>query len=531
MLVSHRKAGANTAQIFRVTAPLTEGEQLTDGADPVVRATYEPRTGAYIVFERAAGGNEVGQLYRLPLNVAGAQPVLLTHPDERHAFNTWLRKSGQMIYSSVPIDRTAQGGTRSKITTTFWLMDPLQPEGRRKLAELDGGGWSAGRPSPDERQVSLTRYLSANESQVWLMDLASGATRQTPAEGVRLTHALVLPAGGASGSLANPTGFGSFTSGVATGTTFNWSEVGIITLTPSVADADYLGTGDVTGTASGNVGRFVPAGFALSNPVVTHRVAAACSPASAFTYLDENFQLAFTLTAQSASGTTTTNYEGSFAKLALGTPNVFGLAGIQGTTTFKPGVRLNPVSSAGTWSKGVAANTTLVANVPRATSADGPFATAQFGLAAVDTDSVGMRTLNLDTDSPANGADATLVGSIPLRHGRLRLQNAIGAANRALALPVAAQYWNGSAFTTNDLDSCTRINSANLSFGNLRKTLTTADLAMSPTSGSYADTQRYLQALERELPGLRWGDLRLVGGDGSEPPRLQVQLFLLKVQP
>lgn len=49
--------------------------------------------------------------------------------------------------------------------------------------------------------------------------------------------------------------------------------------------------------------------------------------------------------------------------------------------------------------------------------------------------------------------------------------------------------------------------------------------------GSYADTQRYLQALERELPGLRWGDLRLVGGDGQEAPRLQVQLFLLKVQP
>lgn len=49
--------------------------------------------------------------------------------------------------------------------------------------------------------------------------------------------------------------------------------------------------------------------------------------------------------------------------------------------------------------------------------------------------------------------------------------------------------------------------------------------------GSYADTQRYLQALERELPGLRWGDLRLVGGDGQDLPRVQVQLFLLKVQP
>ena len=79
MLVSHRKAGANTAQIFRVTSPLAEGEQLTDGADPVTRATYEPRTGQYIVFERATGGNEVGQLYRLALNQPGAQPVLLSY--------------------------------------------------------------------------------------------------------------------------------------------------------------------------------------------------------------------------------------------------------------------------------------------------------------------------------------------------------------------------------------------------------------------------------------------------------------------
>ncbi|MFN3860486.1 MAG: S9 family peptidase [Roseateles sp.] len=196
MLVSHRKAGASTAQLFRVTAPLAEGQQLTDGADPVGRATYEPRNGRYVLFERSAGGNEVAQIYRLPLEPAGAQPVLLTRPDERHAINTWLRKSGQLIYSSVPIDRTAQGGTRAKISTTLWLMDPEQPEGRRKLAELDGGGWSAGRPSPDERQVALTRYLSANESQIWLLDLASGATRQLlPAVGSNESKATYTPAG------------------------------------------------------------------------------------------------------------------------------------------------------------------------------------------------------------------------------------------------------------------------------------------------------------------------------------------------
>ncbi|WP_343626857.1 S9 family peptidase [Roseateles puraquae] len=196
MLVSHRKAGANTAQIFRVTSPLAEGEQLTDGADPVTRATYEPRTGQYIVFERATGGNEVGQLYRLALNQPGAQPVLLSNPDERNAINSWLRKSGQLIYSSVPIDRTAQGGTRSKIMTTLWLMDPLQPSARRKLAELEGGGWAAGRASPDEKTVALTRYLSANESQIWTLDIANGAVRQVaPAAGSQEAKATYSPAG------------------------------------------------------------------------------------------------------------------------------------------------------------------------------------------------------------------------------------------------------------------------------------------------------------------------------------------------
>lgn len=49
--------------------------------------------------------------------------------------------------------------------------------------------------------------------------------------------------------------------------------------------------------------------------------------------------------------------------------------------------------------------------------------------------------------------------------------------------------------------------------------------------GSYGDLQRYLQALERELPGLRWGELRLDAGSGNTRPRLQAQLFMLKVQP
>ncbi|HEY0954179.1 MAG TPA: hypothetical protein VGE36_05430 [Roseateles sp.] len=47
--------------------------------------------------------------------------------------------------------------------------------------------------------------------------------------------------------------------------------------------------------------------------------------------------------------------------------------------------------------------------------------------------------------------------------------------------------------------------------------------------GGYHDVRRYLQVLERELPGLRWGELHL--NAGHEPPRVRVQLFMLKVQP
>lgn len=49
--------------------------------------------------------------------------------------------------------------------------------------------------------------------------------------------------------------------------------------------------------------------------------------------------------------------------------------------------------------------------------------------------------------------------------------------------------------------------------------------------GPYADLQRYVQRLERELPGLRWGEIALSRSTPNEPPRLVARVYLLKVQP
>ena len=176
MLVSHLKAGGSTAQLFRVAAPLAEPEPLTDATEPVRSASYEPREGRYIVFARGAGGDEADKLYRLDL--PGKQVTLLTDTPERHSIEGWLHGSSRLLTLSSPLDRTAPGGTRAAISQTLRLIDPLAPQQARTLAELPGGGWGVGSVSWDDRQVALTRYLSGNESQVWLLELASGERRQ-----------------------------------------------------------------------------------------------------------------------------------------------------------------------------------------------------------------------------------------------------------------------------------------------------------------------------------------------------------------
>jgi acetyl esterase/lipase len=188
MVVAHRKGGDTIPQLYRVASPMAALEQLTFDTEPVFNASYEPREGRYLVFERSSGGNEAAQLYRLDLDTR--RTTLLSDPDQRHAMAAWLRSSGRLIHTSVPLDRTAQGGTRAEVKSTVWVLDPLHPESRRKLAELPGGGWFVEEADAAERQLSLTHYLSAAESEVWLLDLASGERRRVlPAPGQTLKAA------------------------------------------------------------------------------------------------------------------------------------------------------------------------------------------------------------------------------------------------------------------------------------------------------------------------------------------------------
>jgi dipeptidyl aminopeptidase/acylaminoacyl peptidase len=197
MIVAHRLPDADTVQLFRLGDALGTLQPLTSGPDPVSAGLYEPRTGRYIVFSRASGGNEVYRLYRLDPQTRAEAPI--TPADERSSMLGWMKGGGKqpprLLVSAVPVDRTAAGGSRASITTTIWAIDPDKPQAKRKVAELPGGGWFAPAVRPDDRELALTRYLSANESQIWTLDLQTGKSKQVlPAAGDTKLKAQHTPA-------------------------------------------------------------------------------------------------------------------------------------------------------------------------------------------------------------------------------------------------------------------------------------------------------------------------------------------------
>ena len=172
MLIRHREAGANTSQIYRLASPGGKLEKLTDFPDPISAASFNPLDGKYIIYARDSGGNEATQIYRLDLETR--QSALLSTPDERSSAS-WSEKGDRLLISSVPLDRTAGAGKREDIVTTLSLLDPLKPEGSKRLTELPGGGWGDYRFSHGDGRIAAVQYRTRSDCDVYLIDARTGA--------------------------------------------------------------------------------------------------------------------------------------------------------------------------------------------------------------------------------------------------------------------------------------------------------------------------------------------------------------------
>jgi len=167
-----------TEQLHRVANPGVAPEPLTDFTDAVRDALFEPTHGDSLVFLRAEGGNEVYRLYRedLPSRAVTA----LSPEGERVSDFAWWRRGGRLLYTTQPVDRN---NPERKATTTVHVIDPARPASDRVIARLEGGGWFDFQFSEDGKRLAYIEYRSANASDLWVMDVATGKHR-------RVTHSL-----------------------------------------------------------------------------------------------------------------------------------------------------------------------------------------------------------------------------------------------------------------------------------------------------------------------------------------------------
>lgn len=343
--------------------------------------------------------------------------------------------------------------------------------------------------------------------------------QETPAESVSLASLLVAPAG-INPALTNPGAFSAFVAGIATGTTFAWDEVGIITLTPTIGDGNYLGAGQVTGTSSGNVGRFTPHHFLLSGvPTFTPRSDLLCAPASIFTYMGEPFQLQFILEAQNAANVRTNNYSGGYARLnpATSAPFHFGAVSPGSATSLTARLDLG-LPPAGSWLAG-SGNFTITMAVNRGGGVDGPFADLLIGMAPLDTDNVAYRSADFDLDADLNASNERIrLATTQLRFGRLVLQNSYGSELLALSLPLRAEYYDGSSFASNAADSCTAYNGVTTTLANYRFNLQSGETSASGAGTLLAGAENPATPLQLSPPG--------AGNDGSVDVTLPIDSWL-----
>jgi hypothetical protein len=212
--------------------------------------------------------------------------------------------------------------------------------------------------------------------------------------------------------------------------------------------------------------------FILNTSAVTAVAGAKVYKSSlSYTYEGESFTAEFTLTARNGllTPTVTANYDplagfAPFDGTVIGNFN-FGAIDLAdatppvGATNLTTRLNLGAgSSSSGSWSAGVG-TFNATSSVTRGT-VDGPFESFNLGIAPIDpTDNdVILSTYNLNV---AGSNDHGLVGTTKIRFGRMKIPNAYGSELYGLPIYVTAQYWNGTGYAINALDSCTPIAAGN----------------------------------------------------------------------
>jgi dipeptidyl aminopeptidase/acylaminoacyl peptidase len=154
---------ADTFQVHQVKFPGGARTQLTFFPDRVAGAYYEPVHGDSFLFMKDVGGGELFQLYLYDLKTGNAR--LLTDGKSRNTGPHWSYQGDRIAYGSTK---------RTGNDVDIWVVNASDPASARMVAPMEGGGWNVEDWSPDGKQLLAINEISAAESYLWLLDVASG---------------------------------------------------------------------------------------------------------------------------------------------------------------------------------------------------------------------------------------------------------------------------------------------------------------------------------------------------------------------
>lgn len=319
--------------------------------------------------------------------------------------------------------------------------------------------------NPQAADANGTVFTKAGENftvNVTVQDINGNTTtnygNEVSPESIRLmSGSLIGPSNGVLGNITmnsvTQTSPGVYSADIS------YDEVGIITLIAGVGDLDYLGTGDITGPESNNVGRFIPYHFSVaSNVPVIHSGCAA----GGFSYLGQELlydtQPLLTITALNKSNVETTNYKGDYWKMAAENVTIsynsavnLDSSAAQNDITILPqgnGLGIIQLGDGGGFAFSKIAGTNIA-----------PFvAELQIDATISDADGVQYSANPYILGGTGSGEGISFSSGKNMYQGRIEARNAFGSELMPLSIPIELQYYNGTLYVTNTIDSCTAIN-------------------------------------------------------------------------
>lgn len=156
-----------TAQFHKVKMPGGSREQITFFTEPVSGATLCPDKNKNVfLFTKDVGGGEFYQIFSFDLDNASYK--MLTDGKSSNGGVNWNNKGDKFSFFS-----TKRNGTDWDI----YVADLKNPE-KAEMVLSEGGSWGAGDWAPDDKSIIVGKYVSANESYYYTLDLSSKKLEQ-----------------------------------------------------------------------------------------------------------------------------------------------------------------------------------------------------------------------------------------------------------------------------------------------------------------------------------------------------------------